>query len=411
LNIQEQQCRVYLSTSSTNTITKNKILTHAKADQLDKAHQLIGRLTTECDTFKAYNQIIKAYSKQRCDPTYQRKASELLEEMKRNGHAPTSQTYIQLLLGRASSSKSDLLPWFYEFLRLEELRKYRRTCHKFKTIVRAMASQGHPQLLHMLKYADQHCFELDKQTYTTAIIGCALNEANLGMAEEVLDYARQKGKAEVEAYDVLIRGYLVKRQDLKSASHIFSTMSKNGLDASMSIYASFIKAYIDEPMADKNASLRIETVRRLWQGMLINHEKELPDISLIAQMLRYYRRHGALSDAEQLYLDTTKRMHIKLDRVALEEMRDLLLAFLKRKQINSVLSLHYDLLALGYYKPSLNDMQEIIRQLRERGETETAQQLIQITTESLDQHIPSSSLYLQEAFKQDDNNDNNKSVK
>ncbi|KAI8876882.1 hypothetical protein K501DRAFT_337803 [Backusella circina FSU 941] len=401
LNIQEQPHRVYLSTLSNNTNTaKSKILTHAKADQLDKAHALIGQLPSKYAAYQAYNQIIKAHARQRHDSHRQRKASNLVEEMKKNGVTPSNQTYFQLILGMSNNSKQDLLPLFYEFLKLEGLKNYRRTPSKFKTIVRVVASQGHPQLLDMLTYTDQYCFELDKQTYTTAIVACALNENSLAMAEKLLHYARRKGKAEVAAYDILIRVHLTKRQDLKSASQIFSTMSKDGLDATPSIYTSFIKTYIKEPKEENNdPSLRIETVRRLWQAMMMIYKKQVPDISLITQMLGYYRRHGVLSDAEQLYLDTTKKMHIKLDRAALWEMNNLILAFLKRKQIHSVLSLHYDLLGLGYYRPNGYVMQEIIKLLCERGDKETAEQLIQITTETPNSNFDRSGL--EEILKED----------
>ncbi|KAK4520773.1 tRNA (cytosine-5-)-methyltransferase ncl1 [Mucor velutinosus] len=336
------------------------------------ASDTIAMKIARCKQMSEYNQRLKAHaSKFRKRDQSQLNAVAIIEEMKEKGFQPTSQNYLQLLMGislqrhRTHKQNQRMELWFEELLRLELLK--RNPWPKLKKAVMAMSLKGHPNMKAMFLKLDSLHTVQDSACWNAAIMGC-VRDRQLQDAEELLTLAQERNLASSESYQILIDVYLF-LQDQPSASRIFSLMIQHNVAADFPIFESFISYYMSLPTNDDT----FRTLDRLWQAVLLTSTHNIPD-DMIFKLLSYYGLHGELSRGEQVYLDVKSR-HQKLDRRCLGQLNKIIIGFCNKRQLPSALSLMYDLVGQGY-NPSSRVLCKIINACKDMDDREAAQQLI-----------------------------------
>lgn len=332
----------------------------------------IAAKTARCKQMYEYNQKLKAYAltfKKR--EQGQLDALAIIEEMKEKGFQPTSQNYLQLLMGislqrhRTHKQNKRMELWFEEFLRLELPKK--NPWPKLKKAVISMSFKGHPNMKAMfLKLDSLHTVE-DIECWNAAIVGC-VKDKQLQDAEGLLKLAQERNLTNSKSYQILIDVHLF-LQDQPSASRIFSLMIQHNVAADFRIFESFITYYISLPTNDDN----YRTLDRLWQAVLMTSTENIPN-DMIFKLLSYYGLNGKLSSGEQVYLDVKSRQQ-KLDRKCLGQLHKIIIGFSNKRQLPSALSLTYDLLGQGY-KPSSRVLCKIVEACIDMNDEEAAHQII-----------------------------------
>ncbi|KAL9537771.1 hypothetical protein MBANPS3_011483 [Mucor bainieri] len=363
-----QQQRRKLSTSVVEHV-KNATET---ASSSALASDTIAIKTARCKQMGDYSQRLKAHaSKFRKRDQSQVNAEAIIDEMKDKGFQPTSQNYLQLLMGislqrhRTHKQNQRMQLWFDEFLRLE-LHK-RNPWPKLKKAVMAMSSKGHPNMKAMFLKLDSVYTVQDSACWNAAMVGC-VRDGQLRDAEELLVLAQERKLANSESYQILIDVYL-HLQDQPSASRIFSLMIQHNVTADVPIFELFIIHYMAQPISNDI----YRTLDRLWQAVLLTSTDNIPD-DMIFKLLSYYGSHGQLARGEQVYLDVKSRQQ-RLDRQCLGQLNKIMIGFCNKRQLPSALSLMYDLLGQGY-NPSSHVLCKIIRACNAVGDREAAQQLL-----------------------------------
>lgn len=336
------------------------------------ASDTIAIKTARCKQMSEYSQRLKAYALTfRKREQGQLDAVAIIEEMKAKGLQPTSQNYLQLLMGislqrhRTHKQNQRMEVWFQEFLRLELLK--RNPWPKLRKAVMAMSFKGHPNMKAMFLTLDSLHAVQDSACWNAAIVGC-VRDRKLLDAEELLTLAQERHVANSESYQILIDVYLF-LQDQPSASRIFSLMIQHNVAANFRIFESFITYYMSLPR--NNDTCR--TLDRLWQAVLLTSTDNIPN-DMILKLLSYYGLHGQLARGEQVYLDVKARQQ-RLDRQCLGQLNKIIIGFCNKRQLPSALSLMYDLIGQGY-SPSSQVVCKIIQACRDVGDREAAQQLV-----------------------------------
>ncbi|CAO0792891.1 unnamed protein product [Mucor circinelloides] len=333
-----------LSTSVVEHVKNSTLATEATSTN-SIASDTIAMKTARCKQMHEYSQRLKAYAltfKKRDQG--QLDALAIIEEMKQKGFQPTSQNYLQLLMGislqrhRTHKQNRRMELWFEEFLRLELLK--RNPWPKLKKAVMAMSFKGHPNMKAMFLKLDSVHTVQDSECWNAAIMGC-VKDMQLLDAEELLKLAQDRNLANSESYQILIDVYLF-LQNQPSASRIFSLMLKHNVAADFRIFESFIAYYMSLPANNDN----YRTLDRLWQAVLLTSTDNIPN-DMIFKLLSYYGLHGELSSGEQVYLDVKSRQQ-RLDRKCLGQLNKIIIGFCNKRQLPSALSLMYDLIGQGY---------------------------------------------------------------
>ncbi|KAI9486862.1 MAG: hypothetical protein EXX96DRAFT_550876 [Benjaminiella poitrasii] len=332
-------------------------------------------------TLYEYNKLLREHAKM--FPKRNKKQIEaiaLLEVMKQNGVCPNSQSYLQLVMGmsrqrhRTPQQNARLEQWFNAFFDLE-IQKSDRPMSKFKKAFHCLSYKGHPNLKAIfLKFYKWAGSNVDVEFWRYAIAGC-INAKQLDDAEELFHMSREKKKADIHSYQILIESYLYFR-DLKAASRIFSLILEDKLEATRHVYIKFIEFYTTEPATPEI----FVTLERLWQAMLMTTDTtQIVPKDIIQRLISYYQMHGQFAFAEQLYLDVRSR-HQRLDQSCLVEMNRVIIGFADRKQLRSALSLCYDMLGEGY-RISHTVLYRTISACIRVGDDEAAQQMLKIMEE------------------------------
>ncbi|KAI8393849.1 uncharacterized protein BYT42DRAFT_542046 [Radiomyces spectabilis] len=322
-----------------------------------------------------------------------------------HGIEPTSQTYMQLLMGEIlhkpvrRDTLRNIQSWFDKLLALEARRNYKRTGSKLKRIFTLMAYVGHPATRDLFLKSLSVNIKYDLDSWNLAILACARG-GQLDAAEDLLQMLRRQSGTTadgptLESYHHVIRGYLGhydsshfdspfrKQPDVDAAIRIFQLMLKDNVVADYTVYASFLKAYASDNLGlEADEELRIETLQRLWQAMMTMSEKDTVhfDDALLESLIDIFTRHNALSYAEQIYWDIRQREH-PISRRNLSSIHQLIIAFARRVQLLSAMSLFYDLMACGH-RPSSLVMCEIIRACGKRNDIELAEQMLSVVEET-----------------------------
>ncbi|KAG0185902.1 hypothetical protein DFQ28_008613 [Apophysomyces sp. BC1034] len=377
------------------------ILEHAKANRIGQAYRLIDDLyqSGKTPSIKMYNSIIKAHAKNFGDIRRQRAVDKLLDEMVLHGVKPTSTTYMQLLMGQSlhddGSSRAirNMRSWFDGLMALEAKKQYRRTGHRLKKLFKMMASVGHRAIQPMILTAHNAGVSFDAETWNEALVGCVYG-GRMDAAEQLFEYFRarhlQKDELTVEAYHTLIRGHLCQYRstnaraaqiNVDAAIRVFRLMLEDNVKADQKIYECFTKAYASDAVSlEDDNSIRFETLRQLWQAIIkTSRGKPFIDETAVASLLAYYLKHDALSDAEQIYWDLRNYGH-RLDRPIIGEIHKTIIKFAKQHHLISAMTLFYDLLSHGC-QPSTTVIFSIIRACSERGDLESAKQMLEVIKE------------------------------
>lgn len=312
----------------------------------------------------------------------QHDAAALLEEMKRNGVQPNSQSYIQLIIRLAwkrhrDNKQNDRLEgWFHDFLRQLVAEHNKHPIPKVTKVIQSFSGRGHPNLKRMFLESCQLFDDLGIDCWNSAISGC-MRGKKYQDAEELLNLARQKKITNASSYEILIDTFLF-LQDQKSASRIFSYMLEDHVTPSCSLYEKFITYYMT---LTPNTEI-FETLERLWQAVLMT-PNDIPP-KLVKSLLNYYRENDRLSTAEQMLLDIKSTQH-KLHRDCMGQVWGVISDFADRRQLLSALSLYFDLIGEGY-KPSSSVTHKIISTTIKMKDKETGQQLLDLIKDS-QQHV------------------------
>lgn len=324
-----------------------------------------------------YNKLLIMHAK-RFNKHYQDQLDSvaILEEMKRNGLQPNSQSYLQLLIGmsrkrhRSDNQNNRMEEWFHDFL--GTLDPGKSSMALLKKALHTMSFRGHPNLKQMfLKICSLHG-DLDVTCWNLAIQGCVRSK-NMADAEILLNLAREKKLVNVSSYHIVIEGYL-KLIDQKSSGRIFSLLLQDKFTPDYNLFALFIDFYLTLPANTDT----YETVNRLWQAIMMLTDIAVPD-EMIQQLLSYFLRHGQLMYAEQIYLDVKSRNQ-KLDRPCLVQLSKVMMAFAKKRQLLSALSLFYDLNGEGYRVDEVV-VRRLIQACIKANDKEAAEQLVKVLEE------------------------------
>jgi pentatricopeptide repeat protein len=303
----------------------------------------------------------------------------ILEEMKRNGCQPNSQSYLQLLIGmsrkrhRSHVQNDRMEEWFYDFLRaLDTSWRRKPPLGLLKKAMHTISFRGHPHLGHMYLKVCSLYGDLDVICWNLAIQGC-VNSKNMQDAEMLLNLAREKKMVNASTYQILIEGYL-KMADQKSSSRIFSLLLQDKVTPDYRIFELFIDYYLTLPAKMET----YETVNRLWQAVMMITNVTVPD-KMIQQLFAYFLNHDQLQYAEQIYLDIKFRKQ-KLNQPCLVQLGKVMIGFAKKRQLLSALSLFYDLNGEGYRVDDIV-IYKIIKACIDANDKEAAQQLVKVLEE------------------------------
>ncbi|KAI7905264.1 uncharacterized protein BX663DRAFT_315924 [Cokeromyces recurvatus] len=385
-------CQRLFRSLFTNTIKPNVYRRKLSSSILDqtKKSSLQQPLTP---SLYEYNKLIREYAKTfKKREKGQLEAISLLEEMKEKGVQPNSQTYLQLIMGlsrqrhRSHQQDARLERWFNEFFALE-IKNRHRPLFKIKKAFHTMSFRGHPNMkAFFLKFYNWAGDDVDVHCWHYGIAGC-LNAKKLADAEELLHLSREKKKADIHSYQILIESYLHFR-DIKSASRIFSLILEDKLEATYYIYAKFIEFYTTEPASPDI----FNTLNRLWQALLITIPSTdwIPN-DTIELLISYYQRHGQLAFAEQLFLDVKSRQQ-RLNSSCLIEMSRVIIGFADKKQLRSALSLCYDMLGEGY-RLSHSAIYRTISACIKVNDQDAVKQLLNIMEEHQDPNAKIAQMY------------------
>lgn len=357
-----------LSTSVVEHVKNATLATESTSSLSDT----IAMKTARCKQMSDYSQRLKTHaSKFRKREQSQLNAVAIIDEMKQKGFQPTSQNYLQLLMGislqrhRTHKQNQRMQVWFEEFLRLELLK--RNPWPKLRKAVMAMSFKGHPNMKAMFLKLDSLHTVQDSACWNAAMVGC-VRDGQLLDAEALLALAQERKLANSESYQILIDAYL-HLQDQPSASRIFSLMIQHNVAADLPIFKLFITYYMALPTTDDT----YRTLDRLWQAVLLTSTDNIPN-DMIFKLLSYYGSHGQLARGEQVYLDIKSRQQ-KLDRQCVGQLNKIIIGFSNKRQLPSALSLMYDLLGQGH-NPSSQVLCKIIQACKDVDDREAAQQLI-----------------------------------
>lgn len=307
-------------------------------------------------------------------------AVAVLEEMKRNGVPPNSQSYLQLIIRlawkrhRSYKQNERLEGWFHDFIAQLKAEQNKRPIPKVKKVFQSLSFRGHPHMKKMFLKCYQLFDDLGIECWNAAIIGC-FNAKEFEDAEELFNLARDKKIANVDTYSLLIESYL-QLGDQKAASRIFSQMFHDRITASYSIYEKFIEYYISLP---PNIEV-FKTLERLWQAVLMttSPNNNIPD-KIIKNLLVYFGENRRLPAAEQIILDIKLRQQ-RLNRDCLGEVFKIIMQFTDKRQTLSALSLYYDLIG-GGYKPDSKVTYKLMKTVVAMNDTEAGQQMLDIIKE------------------------------
>jgi hypothetical protein len=327
-----------------------------------------------------YNKLLKSHAKRFHKHNQdQLNSMAILEEMKRNGCQPNSQSYLQLLIGmsrkrhRSHLQNDRMEQWFYEFLRtLDPTWRKKSPLGLLKKAMHTMSFRGHPNLRQMYLKACSLYGDMDVICWNLAMQGC-VNSRNMEDAEILLNLAREKKMVNTGSYQILIEGYL-KLADQKSSSRIFSYLLQDKVTPDYRIFELFIDFYLTLPAKTET----FETVNRLWQAVMMITNVTVPD-KMIQQLFGYFYKHGQLAYVEQIYLDVKSRKQ-QLNKPCLDLLTKVMVGFANKRQLLSALSLFYDLNGEGY---RLEDaaVNKIIKSCLANNDKEAAEQLIKVLQE------------------------------
>ncbi|KAG1446773.1 hypothetical protein G6F56_009471 [Rhizopus delemar] len=361
------------------------LLHDLKQNRLEQVHVKICKQPTPLPTH-FYNYLLKGYAKNFESPRYLEKSLDVLKEMRTRGVEPNSQSYMQLIMGLGlkvkrlnNLEKYWLQKWFDEFVRIESGNLFpKKFFAKYKKLLRCVHYKGdmNPKKnLYLVLKTFENKKLRDSETWNLVIASCVQGK-NIKDAEEVLERARLEQVANSTSYHIVIKGYL-KSKDQQSAHRVFKRMLEDKMVADKSTYETFIQYYLTQE--EKNT---VETLKRLWQGILLTTKKRevVSSVTSIA-LSKYYRSHGALEEAEQLYLDL-KLKRKALDKDYLEELNQVIMQFVDKRQYISAVSLYFDLVGQGY-SPNSKTLEHITRSFESNSQFEAIEQLMKAIPQDL----------------------------
>ncbi|KAI7869004.1 hypothetical protein BDF14DRAFT_414399 [Spinellus fusiger] len=366
----------------------------SKNNKLNAARRLLKESNHR--TLDMYNTLLKGYAKQFMHFRNQKEVTSLVNEMCRNGIQPSSQTYMQILLGYFSlrnNNSNDIKrakAWFKRFMTHEATVNYFDSHAIIRKFIQIMSTTGHRAMYFVVTTALEANIPFDEAMLYQAIKGC-MAARHEPKAELILDFIRRRQYActhppTTRMYHALIRGYLDPhaRFMLDRATKVFQLMLQDGIVADAEVYRTFVVAYTSVPLQDEETQkARLEMLQRLWQAMLaVSEEGRRVDEWIVQALCRYYIAQDALPEAEQLYWDMRKHGH-KLTRFLVPDFCSLMIAFATRYQLPSAISLYYDMLTLGH-RPGSKVKGSIICKTADKNNLELSKQLLDITKEVSD---------------------------
>lgn len=371
--------RFYTTTTPCSQLSA-QLLNHLKHNRLQQAHVMISKQPTPVPVH-FYNYLLKGYAKNFRKAHTLERSLDVLTEMRLKGVEPSSQSYMQLIMGLAlrvtplnKEEEKWMQRWFDEFLRIESGNTYpKKTFNKFKKLMRCVYYKGHPNLKHMF-YAVLNTFPTkleDVETWNLVIAGC-IQSQRIRDAEQVLERARMEQVANSTSFRMVIQAYLVKG-DQSSANRVLKHMLQDHIVADKATYEIFIQYCLTR----KQKKTSIEMLKQLWQGVLMTTDRGdviHPEITVL--LTNYYKRRGALEEAEQMYLDM-KYKQLIITKEHLQALNEIIIQFVNKQQYISAVSLIFDLVGQGY---TLNQetITHITQSLEANNQFETIEQLTSV---------------------------------
>ncbi|KAI8077809.1 uncharacterized protein BX664DRAFT_343532 [Halteromyces radiatus] len=385
------------------------VLEQVKENRIDNAQRILTDIyrSGHTPTIGAYNQIIKALSKQFNHRQNQIQAHALLEEMAEHGITPNSQTYIQLLLGYAIHTKSNdhihqMQLLFDILLHCEHGQRYKRTHFKIKKLVEVMATQGHGAILPIMMATFNAGIKLDISIWNIALAGC-VRGGYMEASEQLLDImrlSRQEEKNNKEqdlgsilpdmtSYHTVISGYLDQNMDgnnMDRAIGLFQKMMDDGVVADYRIYQLFLRAYTTQSTSTTmmNKDVQLDTLQRLWRAMMTTTTDELQiGDDVLETLLEYYVRHQEYPAVEQVYWDLRQHRYSLSGRMVSLFFKTVI-GFSKQQRLISGIAMFYDLLSYGHGADNAATS-SLLRACSLRGQLDMAQQILDVIEDTLQQ--------------------------
>lgn len=320
-------------------------------------------------------------------------AHTLLDDMERHGITPTSQTYIQMLLGyiihtNAGATPSSSETWrlipslFDRLLHCERQQGYKRTHHKIKKLVEVMAGVGHASILPVMVASAKAGIRLELSIWNAALTGC-IKGGNVDDGGQLLDLMRHSSSQAPDStsYRIVIGGYLRQRGavDMDRAIEVLQHMLDDGVAADDRIYQDFLYAYLTPPKDQPPGDSRLPTIQRLWQAMTMTTGHRM-DGRLLVMLLDYYMEHHGYAAMEQVYWDLRQRNASLSRRTAIYFFKAVT-GFAQKQHLLSGISMFYDLVGNGH-GANHAATSALLQACILRGQLDMAQQILDVVEET-----------------------------
>ncbi|SAM09625.1 hypothetical protein [Absidia glauca] len=385
------------TTALPKKLINKALVRQLKADNVEDIRRVLDDLyrSGHIPCISTYNHIMKALAKRFHERQWQLEAHALLADMDRHGVTPSSQTYIQMLLGyiihtnSAAIDTQRLIPTLFDrLLHCERHQGFKRTHHKIKKLVEVMAGVGHASILPVMEASVKVGICLEPAIWNTALTGC-IKRGNVDASGQLLDLMRQQQSSKAPdptSYHIVIGGYLGQRGngvvDLDRAIQVLQYMVQDGLTADYRIYQDFLYAYLTpdrQPLGNN-----LTTVQRLWQAMRMGMTTgQKMDGRLLVMVLDYYMQHHGYSAMEHVYWDLRQHNHA-LSRRTVIYFYKAVIGFAQKQHLLSGISMFYDLVANGH-GANHAATSALLRACILRGQLDMAQQILDVVEESSEQ--------------------------
>jgi len=232
----------------------------------------------------------------------------------------------------------------------------------YEALMKAYASQGDPKAVALFDEVLEKGFDPSEGSAISIVTLCAESK-HVQMAERVVDYAKEKGRASLALYSALMKVYACSRLFNKTCDLYESCMVKEKLDLDTVAYGCLIKAAVE--------SGRLELARKLFQ------QSGNPDLLNYMSLIRAAGREknarkalDLLKELEQspIEVDTTCYNCVLDVCVACGENTMALELFERMKEVDRLDVISYNtLLKLLMKQGSWAKVEVVLEEMRGRG--------------------------------------------
>ncbi|ORX61774.1 hypothetical protein DM01DRAFT_1370790 [Hesseltinella vesiculosa] len=377
------------------------VASYCKSGLVDEAQCTLQRAIQSSSpptTAHAYNHLFKALAKQFDNPDRKQQALDLYQLMLRQGVAPTSQTYIQLILGLIHQQHTQSLPshdsihsLLLGFLSMEAQKHYKRTSHKLSILVKSMG--GNPNLVDTiastLLTTHKAGAHLDASVWNVGLYNC-LKHRRFDLADQL--FANMT--PDLTSYHLLLGALLGQRltpsgfslrpiptrhrrkHNLQKAIHLFQSMLHHQLTPSPDVYRAFLSCHMTATPLD------IPTLQRLWQAWLTSSSAQLErETSWITPLMDSYLRHDATQAVNELYWDM-RQHNLALDASLLPLISGAIIRSANRQQLFTSVAMYCDLISHGHVMPP-RTASALLHASINRGQLELTRQLLLVAPSTI----------------------------